>query len=298
MASTQSGAVEAMYREWTRRNTHPRPDDLPQNPDQWGDITVEPGGVDYVEADGIPALWVIPKGSAADRVILYFHGGGYVGGTLYTHRKMIAHLAKAAGVRALIATYRHTPQHSYPAQLHDTTAAYEWLLDQGITAEHIAVGGDSAGGSLAVTTLLNARANGQPTAAALLLLSPWVDLELKGSTYETNKERDGFFYRDVVQGLVTMFMAGGGDVKDPLANPLYADLAGMPPMYIQAGGDETVLDDARMLEEHARNCGVEVTLDVFAGQQHTFQIAAGYAPEADEGIHRFAGWVRPKLGMV
>jgi epsilon-lactone hydrolase len=295
MASNESRAVEAMYREWTRRTVEPRPDDLPQNPDQWGDITVEPGGVDYVEADGIPALWVIPKGSAADRVILYFHGGGYVGGTLYTHRKMIGHLAKAAGVRALVATYRHTPQYPYPAQLNDTTAAYEWLLQQGF--QHIAVGGDSAGGALAVTTLLNARNKGLPIAAALLLLSPWVDLELKGATYETNKDRDGFFYRDVVRGLVTMFMAGGS-LTDPLANPLYADLTGLPPMYIQAGEYETVLDDARMLEKHARNSGVEVQLDIFAEQQHTFQMAAGYAPEADEAIQRFAGWVRPKLGMA
>jgi epsilon-lactone hydrolase len=113
-----------------------------------------------------------------------------------------------------------------------------------------------------------------------------------------NQETDAYFYREVVQQLVAMFLGADGSPTDPLANPLYADLAGLPPMFIQVGGDETLLDDSRRLEKHARDAGIEVRLDVFPQQQHTFQMAAGRAPEADDAIRRFADWVRPRLGLA
>jgi monoterpene epsilon-lactone hydrolase len=186
--------------------------------------------------------------------------------------------------------------HSHPAPLEDTTAAYRWLLDQGIDAELVAVSGDSSGGGLAISTMLRARELGLPTAAALLLMSPWVDMTVSADTYQSNRDTDAFFYQEVVAGLAAMFLAGG-DPKDPLASPVYADLSGMPPMYIQVGGDETLLGESRLLDENARGAGVEVRLDVFPEQQHTFQMAAGRAPEADDAIRRLAGWVRPKLGL-
>src|SRR4029453_6983057 len=138
---------------------------------------------------------------------------------------------------------------------------------------------------------------GLPLPAATMLLSPWVDMEVVGGSYEANWHRDAFFYREVVQGLARAFL-GGGAPRDPLANPLYADLRGLAPMYIQVGGDETLLDDARRLAEHARAAGVEVRLDVFPGQHHTFQIAAGRAREAAEAIRRLAEWVRPRLRLA
>jgi epsilon-lactone hydrolase len=302
MASWQSEAVKDAYRTWTVALSNP--DTSRQEPretdDHWGDLTAEPRGVDYVETDahGVPAMWAIPKRSAEDRVILCLHGGGFVGGSLYTHRKLFGHLAKQTGARALIATYRHTPEHTHPAQVEDTTAVYRWLLGQGIGAGRIAVAGDSSGGGLAITTLLRARESGLPMAAALLLISPWVDMEVSGESYEMNKQTDAYFYREVVQQLVAMFLGAGGSPTDPLVNPLYADLAGLPPMFIQVGGDETLLDDSRRLEKHARDAGIEVRLDVFPQQQHTFQMAAGRAPEADDAIRRFADWVRPRLGLT
>jgi len=228
--------------------------------------------------------------------VLCFHGGGFISGSIYTHRKLFGHLAKAIGARALITDYRRTPVHSHPAPLEDTTAAYRWLLDQGIDAELVAVSGDSSGGGLAISTMLRARELGLPTAAALLLMSPWVDMTVSADTYQSNRDTDAFFYQEVVAGLAAMFLAGG-DPKDPLASPVYADLSGMPPMYIQVGGDETLLGESRLLDENARGAGVEVRLDVFPEQQHTFQMAAGRAPEADDAIRRLAGWVRPKLGL-
>jgi monoterpene epsilon-lactone hydrolase len=302
MASWQSAAVKDTYRTWSAALSDP--DTSRQEPretnDHWGDLTAEPRGVDYVETDahGVPAMWAIPKHSAEDRVILCFHGGGFVGGSLYTHRKLYGHLAKQTGARALIATYRHTPEHTHPAQVEDTTAVYRWLLDQGIGAGRMAVAGDSSGGGLAITTLLRARESGLPMAAALLLISPWVDMEVSGESYEMNQETDAYFYREVVQQLVAMFLGADGSPTDPLANPLYADLAGLPPMFIQVGGDETLLDDSRRLEKHAHDAGIEARLDVFPQQQHTFQMAAGRAPEADDAIRRFADWVRPRLGLA
>ncbi|MBV9446531.1 MAG: alpha/beta hydrolase fold domain-containing protein [Streptosporangiaceae bacterium] len=130
-----------------------------------------------------------------------------------------------------------------------------------------------------------------------MLISPWTDLAVSGESYETNRDKDPFFQREVVLGLAHGFLGGRVDLHDPLASPLYADLSGLGPLYIQAGEDETLLDDSRRLDEYARKAGVDARLDVFPGMLHTFQMAAGRAPEADDAIRRMASWVRPKLGL-
>ena len=295
MPSKQSHAVKELYRSWTLARMESREPDL----ERWGDVTAEPRGIDYLETDagGVPAMWAAPKGCAADRVLLCLHGGGFMSGSMYTHRKLYGHLAKAAGVRALIPEYRLAPGHRHPVQVDDSTDVYAWLLGQGIDARHIAFTGDSAGGGLAITTMLRARERGLPLPAASMPLSPWVDMEVLGGSYAANRDKDPFFHREVVQGLAELFLGTGGDPRDPLANPLHADLTGLPPIYIQAGGDETLVDDAHRLEEHARKAGMEVRLDVFPGQQHSFQMAAGRAPEADEAVRKLAAWVRPRLGL-
>jgi epsilon-lactone hydrolase len=229
---------------------------------------------------------------------LCMHGGGFAGGSIYSHRKLFGHLAKAAGVRALVFDYRLTPEHTHPAQVDDAIAAYRWLLEQGITAGHIAFTGDSSGGGLAITTQLRARELGLPLPAAAMPFSPWFDMELTGESYESNRDKDAFFYKEVVQGLVEMLLGEGGNLRDPLANPFHADLSGLPPIYIQAGGAETLLDDARRFAELAGNAGVDVRLEIFPEQQHTFQMAAGRAPEANEAMRKLAEWIRPKLGLT
>ncbi|WP_203657542.1 alpha/beta hydrolase [Actinocatenispora rupis] len=263
----------------------------------WGDLTAEPRGVDYTEVDvaGMPGMWVTPKGAAADRVLLCIHGGGFLSGSLYTHRKLLGHLAKRAGVRGLLFEYRLAPVATHPAQLDDVTAAYRWLLDRGIEPGHIAVVGDSAGGGACITVQLRARELGLPLPGAALLLSPWVAMETSGDSYRTNGELDPFFQRDAVATIASAFLGETGDPRDPMANPLYAELTGLAPTYIQVGGDETLLDDARRLADRARRAGVEVQLEVFPGMLHTFQMAAGRAPEADDALDRLAAWVRPIL---
>lgn len=294
MASEQSAAVRAMYEKWTLDRLNGRPMD----PESWGDLTAEPRGVDYVETTepGTPAMWLLPHGAAEDRVLLCVHGGGYVAGSIYTHRKLYGHLAKALGVRALLFQYALAPTHVHPAPVTDTTAVYRWLLES-FTADHIAFTGDSAGGGLTITTQLNARAQGLPMPAAVMAISPWVDLEVTGETFRTNALTDGYFYRDFVSELVDLFLGPDGDRRDPLANPLHADLTGLAPLFVQVGGHETLVDDSRMLVDRAENAGVEVRFDVFEEQVHTFQMAAGRAPEADDAIARFAAWARPKLGL-
>jgi acetyl esterase/lipase len=279
----------------------PGGDPVDDGPDaeSWGDLTAEPRGVDYLETEaaGLPAMWVVPKRCARDRVLLCLHGGGYATGSIYSHRKLFGHLAKAAGVRALVFNYRLAPGHTHPAQVEDAITVYRWLLDQGINAEHIVFTGDSAGGGLSISTQLLARERGLPLPAAAMPFSPWVDLEADRESYDTNRDRDPFFHRESVRAIAGTFLGEGGDPRDPLASPIHADLSGLAPTYIQVGGDETLLDDARGLAEHARRDGVEVRLDVFPGMLHTFQMGAGRVPEADDAIARMADWVRPKFGL-
>ena len=297
MPSKQSAAVRRHWEASRLAMVQPgfdAPDD-----ESWGDLTAEPREVDYLEteAGGLPAMWAVPKHASTDRVLLCIHGGGFLGGSIYTHRKMFGHLAKAAGTRALLVSYRLLPEGVFPAPEDDVTNAYRWLLDQGISVGRIAFAGDSVGGWLAVTVQLRARELGLPLPAAALLMSPCVDMETTGKSYETNRDSEPFFKRDVVRGIIRGFLGEDTDARDPRANPLYADLSGLGPLYIQAGGDETLADDARLLYEHAAKAGVDARLDIVPDMLHTFQMAAGRAPEADDAIRELAGWVRPRLGL-
>jgi epsilon-lactone hydrolase len=296
----QSKQSEAVRRRWeASRLAMVQPGFEAPDDESWGDLTAEPRGVDYLEteAGGLPAMWAVPKGASTDRVLMCIHGGGFVSGSIYTHRKMFGHLAKAAGARALAVSYHLLPEGMFPVPVDDVTNSYRWLLDQGISAGRIAFAGDSVGGWLAVTVQLRAREQGLPLPAAALLISPCVDLETTGESYETNRDSDPFFKPEVVRGIIRSFLGEGTDARDPRANPLYADLSGLGPVYIQAGGDETLADDARLLDSCARKAGVDVRLDIFPGMLHTFQMAAGRAPEADDAIREMAGWVRPRLGL-
>lgn len=267
--------------------------------EEWPQVTAELGGVDYVEVDagGVPAMWITPKGAVEDRVILALHGGGFATGSMYTHRKLFGHLAKAVGVPVLAVDYRRSPEHLHPAPVEDVASAYRWLLDQGINPSHVAFTGYSAGGGLVVTAMLLARDQGLPLPVAGMPLSPWFDYEATGASQETNAETDKLLGKEFVLALAGMFLGESGDPHDPYVNPLYGNLAGLPPMFLQVSDAETLLDDSRSFTEHARRAGVEVRLDVFPGQQHTFQMAAGRSRISDDAIRRLADWVRPRLGL-
>jgi acetyl esterase/lipase len=262
----------------------------------WESLTAEPPGVGHREADagGVPALWVEPHEAPGGAVMLYIHGGGFVSGSVWTHRKLAGHLASATGTNALLVSYPFAPEQEHPAHLDQVTRAYTWLLDQGTDPARLALAGDSCGAWLALSLALRARDRGLPLPAPLLLISPWVDLTQSGTSYRTNAATDPFFNKDLVDGLAAGFL-GPADAADPRIDLLQADLTGLPPMKIQAGGDEALLDDSRTLHAIAGKAGVEADLEVFPGQLHTFQMAAGTTPVADRAVRSLADWVRPRL---
>jgi acetyl esterase/lipase len=303
MPSPESDELRAIYQSWTDRMTAAPDMDLPTMRnlfEEWHIPTAEPTGVSYEEADagGVPALWCIPAGGAADRVLLYLHGGGFVVGSIATHRKIAGHLAKAVGVRVMVIDYRRAPEHPFPAQVEDAVTAYRWLLAQGVEPGHIATTGDSAGGNLAISLVLKVRDDGLPLPAAILPMSPWLDMEHLGKTLESNAATDALVSTEILQGMSGMFLGERGSPTDPLANPLHADLKGLPPMYIAVGGHETLQDNAERFTELARVAAVDVTLEVVPEMQHVFTFSAGRAPEADTTITAMAAWVRRRLGLT
>ena len=256
----------------------------------WESLSAEPVGIEQEDVADPAGLWLRPPDAVTGAVILAIHGGGFVSGSVATHRQMFGHLARAAGVATLAVEYGLLPDHVYPSQLDTVVAAYQWLLDRGVT--RVAVTGDSCGAMLALALALRARDEGLPRPASLLLMSAWTDLEATGASYDSGS--DPFFTREVVRGLGAGYLAGA-DLRDPLAAPLYADLRGMPSTYLQVGAEESLLDDSKRLADRLRDAGVDVHLDEFADQVHSFQLGAGRTQVADDAITRAGSWLRSTL---
>jgi acetyl esterase/lipase len=270
--------------------------------DHWGDVTAEPRGIDYTEIDagGVPALWITPHRAANAPVLLCIHGGGYIGGSMYSHRKMFGHFAKSVGCRALAIDYRLAPDHPHPAALDDCVVVYKWLLQvEGLSPEDIAFIGDSAGGALAITTMLRAREVGLPLPAASAPLSPWFDMRARGHSHDTNAHLDALVSRETIQQMATLAAGPDGNILDPLLNPLNTDqLQGLPPIFIQVSGAETLLDDSVLFTERARSAGVDVTIQIVPGMQHVFHFMAGAHLTADAAIAAVAEWLRARLSLT
>jgi epsilon-lactone hydrolase len=264
---------------------------------EWPKLTAEPRGIDVSEIrlDGRPALFIVPRGASTEHVIFAIHGGGFIGGSVYTHRKMFGHLANAAGCRVFAVDYRLAPEHLFPAAHDDVFGAYEWLTRQ-FDASRIAIVGDSAGGGMAVATALRAGDAKMAMPAAIVLFSPWLDMTVSGETFASNREKDPFFKREGVE-MLTRMVLGSADPRDPRCSPIFADLRGLPPTYVQVGGDETLLDESRRFVERAKHAGADVRIDIFPAMLHTFQMAAGRAPESDEALSRVGDWLRPRWGL-
>lgn len=295
MASKESDYLRALYQNWMDRMTaNPEMgiDDMRALFDEWAKPTMEPESVTYKNevVAGIDAIWALPIESDRSKVLIYTHGGGFAVGSADSHRKLAGHMAKALGVTALVLDYRLAPENPFPAQIDDAVAVYRELLNRGLLAENITTIGDSAGGNLAVASVLKFREFGLPLPSGVIVFSPWLDMELTGETLNTNEETDALVKRPVLEAMVGMFLAENGDAKDPLANPLHADFTGFPPLYIAAGAMETLLDDSRRLHSLAIDAGVNSSLSVVDGMQHVFPFLAGRAPEADTEIQKIAKW--------
>lgn len=249
-----------------------------------------------VDADGVPAEWVTAPNADADKALLYLHGGGYVTGSIASHRGMAANLSRATGCRALIIDYRLAPEHPYPAQLEDAYTAYRWLLDSGFDASSIIVAGDSAGGGLTVATLVATRDSGDPLPAAGVCISPWVDMEGIGDSMTTKAGEDPMVTRAGLLEMASHFLSGSNP-RYPLAAPLYAELAGLPPLLIIVGTAEVLLDDAVRLHDKALAAGVDSELQKWDEMVHIWPWFAPFLPEGQAAIERIGEFAQSKLGV-
>ena len=252
------------------------------------DVEVEP-----TQIASQPAEWVRAPGADPTRAVLYLHGGGYVMGSLETHRKLAGDVSRAAGVGVLLLDYPLAPEHPFPAAVDGAVDAFEEIA-RDLGAGRLAIAGDSAGGGLTMATLLALRDRGLALPAAAVCISPWVDLVNADHSASPQLEIDPIIN---VAGLVRMrdFYAGDTDPSNPLVSPVGADLAGLPPLLIQVGGAEVLLDEAVRLAERAEAAGVDVTLDRWAEMPHVWQVFAGRVPEATEAVDQTGEFIRRHL---
>ena len=247
-----------------------------------------------VDANGVPAEWVAAPGVDPHRAVLYLHGGGYAIGSINTHRRLAYDISAASSARVLLIDYRLAPEHPFPAAVDDAAKAWRWLLQQGLTSDRLAIAGDSAGGGLTLATLVNLRDQKLGLPACAVAISPWVDLEGKGDSITTRATQD-----PMVQKAGLLWMAGlyldGKDPRTPLAAPLYADLAGLPPVLVQVGTAETLLDDATRLAERLYRAGGDVRLSVWPDMLHVFPFFAPILSEGRDGCREIGHFIRDRM---
>lgn len=244
-----------------------------------------------VDTDGVPSKWVSPPGVKQDCALVYLHGGGYYAGSLTTHQGLAARIALAADARVLLVDYRLAPEHPFPAAVEDATRACRWLLGQGFAPERVAVAGDSAGGGLAVAAMLDLKAAGEPLPAAAVCLSPWFDLAGTGESIRTRASLDPSIRSSDLDFVARCYL-GPADPETPTASPLYGDLAGLPPILIQVGTDEILLDDSRRFEQRAGREGVPVQLEIWDDMFHVWHAYARFIPEARRAIEKIGEFLR------
>jgi monoterpene epsilon-lactone hydrolase len=244
----------------------------------------------------VPARWVYTPDADPERVLLYLHGGGFTMGSALSHLDILARLSMLLSARVLAIDYRLAPEHPFPAALEDSVESYRWLLESGADPSMVVIAGSSAGGGLALSTLLALREDMDPLPAACVCLCPFTDMTLQGASLDYNEGKD-WVTRSRVQQVVETYLAGA-DPTEHLASPLLEDLEGLPPLFIQVGGDEILLDDSQRMAERAREAGVEVDLDVWPEMIHIWQLFAAAVPEGREALEnlsrtmlqKIAGW--------
>jgi acetyl esterase/lipase len=266
-----------------------------------------PDGIDQrsVRVGELDAEWLLPaerrgdgrRDGGAPDTMLYLHGGGYCMGSIASHRALAARLGAAAACRVLLIDYRLAPEHPFPAALKDARAAYEWLLGQGVDASRLVAAGDSAGGGLALALLLALARDGMDLPAGAVCFSPWSDLTPTGAAVTASDVDDPLISAPDARLVADLYLQGH-DPADPLVSPVFGDFRGLPPLLLQVGTRERLLDDARRVAGTARRAGVEVTLEEWAGLIHVWQFLAPLVPEACAAIRAAGHWVRGLAGAT
>jgi acetyl esterase/lipase len=252
-------------------------------------------GVRHDVIAGVDVEWSAPIGLSTERHVLYLHGGAFVTGSPRTHRGIVGRIARGAGARIVTPDYRLAPEHPFPAGLEDATTVYRALILSGVRPDRLAVAGDSAGGNLVFALLLKLKQESLPMPAAAVAMSPFVDMTGSGESMKTNAELDPLLHIDGLPSVVGAY-AEGRDLRDPLLSPLFGDLAGLPPCFIQCGSDEILLDDAVRMKAALEKVGVTVELEVWNRMPHVWQAFARLIPEASVAIERIAGFLAARLG--
>jgi epsilon-lactone hydrolase len=253
------------------------------------DVRIEPVKIGPMDAD-----WVSVPSSRRGRVVLYLHGGGYVIGSNVAYREFGSRMARALEARVCIIDYRLAPEHPFPAAVDDAVAAYRWLLEQDIAPDRIVVAGDSAGGGLTLATLLRLRDGGLPLPACAGVFSPWIDLEGTGQSAQPGAVDDPLIRPDALSAMGQLYAPEAP--RNPLAAPLYADLEGLPPLSIQVGSREVLLDDSKRLRDHAKAANVPVSYFEGSGLIHVWPVLAPPAPESKAALERLAQFADEYLG--
>ncbi len=246
--------------------------------------------IEHIDHDGILCDFYTPQKSPAEKLLLYIHGGAYTVGTLSSYRLFVSNFAEECGLKIIMPGYRLAPGFPFPAALEDVLKVYSALLKEGYHAQNIIFGGDSAGGGLSVAALMAARNRGLPMPKGCFALSPWTDLSMSGESYRTQERADVMLKKKELAIDATLY-AGGKDLINPLISPIYGDLSGLPPLLIQVGTDEMLLDDLRRLAEVARNAGVDVSLEIWKGMFHVWQLMWFFMPEAKQAIQEIKKFI-------
>jgi epsilon-lactone hydrolase len=293
MSSSEIDAVRELVRSKPRPTSFPerreRLDAIGSTSPLADDIRLEP-----IDANGVAAEWSLAPGSDPSKVLLFFHGGGYCSGSIVSHRGMVTEAGRAARTRTLAVGYRLAPEHPFPAAIEDARSAYRFLLDQGIAASKIVMGGDSAGGGLTLALMTALRDAGQPLPACAWLVSPWVDLQMTGASLAEKANLDPLILKSYLEELASAYLAGA-DPANPLASPLNADLAGLPPLLVQVGSAETLLDDAVRIARRAGASDVRVNLEIWPHMIHAWHLWAAQLEAGRRAIASAGAFVRAHL---
>jgi monoterpene epsilon-lactone hydrolase len=251
-----------------------------------------------VDIGGIPAEWSVALGSDRDLVLLFFHGGGYCSGSIASHRRLVSEAGRAAGMRTLAVDYRLAPEHPFPAAQEDAEAAWQYLLAQGIAPSRIAVGGDSAGGGLTVALINRLRAAGQATPACAWLISPWTDLTMSGSSLAAKNDADPLIHKPYLIELADAYLPADMDPADPRVSPLFSDLRGFPPVLVQVGSEETLLDDAVRFAGAAGAAQVPVTLEVWPQMIHAWPVWNARLEDGRKALANAGEFIRRTMAAI
>ena len=245
---------------------------------------------------GIDVDWLRPKGARPDKILLYLHGGAYILGSRRTHRQLVSHMAREAGVTAIMPEYRLAPEHPFPAGIDDAVAVYRALLEAGYLPQDIVISGDSAGGGLTMATLLALRHAGDPLPAAAVLLSPFLDVTGSGESATTRADIDPWFNPGDLPVVARYYCPDETEWRNPLVSPVFANVAGLPPMLIQVGDHEILLSDSTRLANKLAKAGVDVELEVWPDMWHVFQFFVGKMPESRQAIVKIGEYIKRRLG--